>query len=286
MKRLLRPIVNPALTIVNNISADINDNNERRKYAPRIIPPRALRRSGGGIEGYISGGQGQMERLIRLAGLTPASHLLDVGCGDGRLASALVGFLKEGTYQSFEVQKRFVGFLSRHVTKKHPNFGFVHADLWHSYYNPAGKDKTTDYVFPYPDSSFDVVFLNSIFTHFIPNEVEHYLNEIHRVLKNEGVVLATYFIANSESIAMDSQGLSAASLRGTAQKLLNFSFENYWTRDNSIRETLVAIDEMWLMKTHQTNNLEVTKVVYGAWCGRDGKNEAGQDLVVARKLGQ
>lgn len=286
MKSLLYSIINPVFSTVKNVSTDIKDLQERQKHPERLIPPRSLRRSGGTIDGYIAGGQGQADRLIEYAGLKQSSHLLDVGCGDGRLASALAEFLKDGTYQSFEVQKQFVDFLSRHITKKYPNFCFVHADLWHSYYNPTGKYKTTDYIFPYADDSFDVVFLNSIFSHFAPNEIEHYLNEIRRVLKNEGVVLATYFIANPESIAMDSRGLSAASLRGALPKLLNFSFENYWTRDNSFKERLIIVDETWLTKSYHASNLEVTQIVYGTWCGRDGKNEAGQDIVVARKLGQ
>lgn len=283
MKRLLHPIVNPLLTIAHNISTDINDNNERRKYAPRIIPPRALRRSGGGIASYISGGQGQMERLIRLAGLTPASQLLDVGCGDGRLASALFEFFEEGSYRSFEVQKRYLDFLKGAIARKNPKFSFEYADLWHSYYNPRGQYKTEEYVFPYDDNTFDIVFLNSIFTHFLPVTIAHYLDEINRVLKPDGTVLATYFIANDESIELDKRGLSATSLRGALPRLLNYSFENYWSRDQNAAEPLVIVDEGWLKRAYETRGCEITNVVYETWCGRYGKNEAGQDMIVARK---
>ncbi len=257
---------------------------ERRKHYPTIIPPRHLRRAGKGISDYVAGGRRQIEWARKFAGLTPQSDILDIGCGDGRMAAAAVTFLDSGSYSSFEVNRSFVEFLQRKIGRKHPQFQFIHADLYHSYYNPSGRFKNRDYVFPYEDGRFDVVFLNSIFTHFPPDEIASYLSEIGRVLKASGTVLSTYLIATEESIAMDRQGLSEEDLTCGLDYLLNYRFENYWTRDEDIRERIVAVDYEWLVRAYTAAGLEIQRVLWGTWCGRgrDADNTQ-QDMVIAKK---
>src|SRR5262249_25877413 len=137
----------------------------RFRYWPRIIPPRRLRRSGKDIAGYVRGGNWMLEKCQKWGSLNPSSHILDVGCGDGRFAAALARFLKNGSYSSFEVNGGFVSYLRRRFGKRRPSFSFTHANLWHSYYNPSGKVQAAEYRFPYAENQFDLVFLNSILSH-------------------------------------------------------------------------------------------------------------------------
>ena len=48
------------------------------------------------------------------------------------------------------------------------------------------ETKASEYTFPYEDGEFDVVVLTSVFTHMLPDDVAHYLDEIARVLKPGG----------------------------------------------------------------------------------------------------
>ena len=58
----------------------------------------------------------------------------------------------------------------------------------------------TQFTFPYKAKSFDVIFLFSVFTHMLPDEIEHYLKEISRMLKPGGICLTTLFLyEDSES---------------------------------------------------------------------------------------
>ncbi|MDP3919388.1 MAG: hypothetical protein Q8R76_01085 [Candidatus Omnitrophota bacterium] len=70
-----------------------------------LVPPPELRRPRG-IEAsaYIKDGHDIVSRVRASAGLTPNSHVLDVGCGSGRFASALTQFLEAGSYSGLEVQ--------------------------------------------------------------------------------------------------------------------------------------------------------------------------------------
>src|SRR3990167_5743553 len=99
-----------------------------------INPPRRLRRSKL-IRDFLEDGQIQLQRLVKYANLNSKSNILDIGCGGGKLISALLPVIKEGTYSTFEVNKEYIEFLSNSIAKKYHNFTFNHADLWHSYYN-------------------------------------------------------------------------------------------------------------------------------------------------------
>lgn len=136
--------------------------------------------------------------------------MLDVGCGSGRMALPLTGYLNsEGRYAGFDISQKAIAWCQEHITSAHPNFQFEVSDIYNSLYNPKGKYQSLDFRFPYPDASFDVVFLTSVFTHMFPPDVEHYLDEISRVLKPGGRCLCTYFLLNDESLAHIAEGKSA-----------------------------------------------------------------------------
>lgn len=246
----------------------IQDTLLRIKHYPTVIPPRRLRRSRKSIHEFLDGGKFQVGLARLHGGLHPGTALLDIGCGDGRFPSALSGFFQGGSYTTFEVNSGYVSYLSKTLGRKEKAFRFIHADLWHSYYNPKGRHKTTEYVFPFPDATFDMVYLNSIFTHFLPAEIDHYLEEIARVLKPGGTLYATYFIANEENLAMDEKGMSEKNLSLSLPRVMNHKHGNYWVRDNDVKEHVVGVDEGWLRDAYRRHGLSVEKIVFGTWCGR------------------
>ncbi len=270
---------------VRNRAVRVADLFVRARYFPRAIPPPHLRRSRAlDVGGYVRGGDFQLRLCRRWTGLHEDSDLLDVGCGDGRFAAALAGFLRSGSYQGFDVDARFVSHLSRTLGRRRARFGFQHSDLWHSYYNPTGMQRIGEFVFPYAEASFDIVYLNSIFSHFLPADVAHYLREIRRVLKPGGIVYSTYYLGNPESVAADQAGHAAADLRLGRPRLLNFREEHCWTRDEDVKERIVVIDEEWLRAKHAAAGLGIEEIVWGTWCGRPDTGENHQqDIVLARK---
>jgi ubiquinone/menaquinone biosynthesis C-methylase UbiE len=251
---------------------------------PNIIPPIDRMRAGKDIRNYVIAGKRMREVLEKYAGLTPDSKVLDVGCGDGRLANNLSRYMKHGSYDGFDVQFKFIEFLQKAYCNKQ-NITFKHADLWHSYYNPKGVHKPEEYVFPYNNKQFDVLFLNSIFSHFLPDTIFHYLREIARVLKLNGRVVFTCFIVNEEAKHYDTLGISAPHLLKRHKHILNNNFGNYWTRDDDIREMVVGIEEAWLKKACSDADLNILEIVPGYWCGRPKVEDIGcQDIVVATTI--
>jgi len=158
------------------------------------LPPLRLRDVGGGDFKRI--GEELAALLIR-HGLEPGHRVLDIGCGVGRVALPLTRYLTSGTYDGFDIVKRWIRWCRRNITPAHPRFRFTHADVYNSHYNRHGVP-ASQYRFPYADASFDFIFATSVFTHLDPAAARNYLREAQRVLAPGGTLLATFFILDED----------------------------------------------------------------------------------------
>lgn len=243
-----------------------------------VLPPRELQDwvGGGGADAYKAIGNKFLGHLVDLCGLQPGDAVLDVGCGSGRMALPLTGYLSPvGRYAGFDVSREAIAWCTQNISGSHPNFDFTVADVQSSQYNPKGKYKSSDFRFPYPDGSFDVVLLASVFTHMLPADVRHYLQEIVRVLKPGGRSLITFFLLNEESLALMKEGKGP----------LNFEHEMQGYRTTNIEnpEAAIAYPEAFVRDLYGKCGLELREPLrYGSWSGRtDGMG--GQDAVIAVK---
>ncbi|WP_336410057.1 class I SAM-dependent methyltransferase [Mycobacterium tuberculosis] len=264
------------------------------------LPPKSLRQFVGGA--YKEVGAEFVGYLVDLCGLQPDEAVLDVGCGSGRMALPLTGYLNsEGRYAGFDISQKAIAWCQEHITSAHPNFQFEVSDIYNSLYNPKGKYQSLDFRFPYfevsdiynslynpkgkyqsldfrfpyPDASFDVVFLTSVFTHMFPPDVEHYLDEISRVLKPGGRCLCTYFLLNDESLAHIAEGKSAH----------NFQHEGpgYRTIHKKRPEEAIGLPETFVRDVYGKFGLAVHEPLhYGSWSGRE-PHLSFQDIVIATK---
>lgn len=56
--------------------------------------------------------------------------MLDVGCGSGRMALPLTGYLNsEGRYAGFDISQKAIAWCQEHITSAHPNFQFEVSDI-------------------------------------------------------------------------------------------------------------------------------------------------------------
>ena len=148
------------------------------------LPHRRLRLMGDDDTRFTE----QANRLAHLTyqwGLEDGDELLDVGCGVGRLAiGLLVGTSFQGRYVGFDVMPRHVRWARRHLTPVAPSFRFRHVDVHNDRYNPEGAVAPAELRFPARSGGFDLATLYSIFTHFYRADIEVYLAELHRVLRD------------------------------------------------------------------------------------------------------
>src|SRR5687768_6601621 len=163
-----------------------------------MIPDYAVAEyvGGGGAEQYKAVGREQVEWLRDLGGLKEDDDVLEVGCGIGRIAAPLTQYLRQGTYRGFDIVPHGIEWCRQRITPRYPNFEFFVADIYNKEYNPGGKQKASEYSFPFPDASFDFVFLTSVFTHMLADDVDRYTAEIGRVLRHGGRCYCTAYLIN------------------------------------------------------------------------------------------
>ena len=173
-----------------------------------MVPPRRKMFMGG--REYEAVGKALLRQFVAYGGLTERCDVLDVGCGIGRAAVPLTGFLSaEAAYHGFDVVADGVDWCTKQVSARFPNFVFEHADVYNGVYNPDGVHRAEEYSFPHDSATFDFAFATSVFTHMLAPEVDHYLAEIERVLRPGGCVFATFFLLNPRSVEAVASGLSA-----------------------------------------------------------------------------
>ena len=166
-------------------------------YDPELVPPLDLMRQEGidVLEEWFRWGE-EWSMLLRIYGhVTHSSSVLEIGCGLGRIAFPLRYILSaDGSYEGFEICQNKVVFLERTFHRAYSNFRFVWANIHNTYYNPQGQITSTDYRFPYPAATFDIVYAASVFTHMLPDATAHYFRESARVLKPGGCAVFSFFL--------------------------------------------------------------------------------------------
>lgn len=157
-------------------------------YRYFLISPELLRNERNIITGYVSGMR-VVDWLSVHTNLDEKSRILDVGCGDGRVASAFAryGVKFRGKYYGFDIDKKRIDSLNQ-LFKSNVSFNFTHADIYHSYYNKNGKVDADNYNYEYSPNSFDIIFFNSIFSHLKLSVISGNLNESFRCLSSEGQI--------------------------------------------------------------------------------------------------
>lgn len=201
--------------------------------------------------------------------------MLEIGCGCGRSALPMAEFLTSGRYTGIDISKEGIRWCSENIASENPRFTFRHADVFNREYNPGGRSAAGNFTFPFPDRSFDFVYLTSVFTHMLPGDVAHYLAEIHRVLADGGRTFLTFFLWNDES-----RRLSAS---GRAKPRFWHNTGEYLTVDPAVPERATCFPEPFVIALLEENGFTMKRgPLYGFWPGREGP-AFGQDSITAWK---
>jgi SAM-dependent methyltransferase len=239
----------------------------------------------GAVQDFVASGEAFVDALRAVAGMTTSSHVLDVGCGVGRLALPASRFLAaDGGYEGLDIVPEGIAWCQQHIADLHDNVHFTLADIYNKEYNPKGHLQAADYRFPYESDTFDVVVLASVFTHMLPVEVEHYIGEIARVLKKDGRLFATYFLITQESLRLMDSSASPMKMK------FKHNQGPCWFVSAKIPELAVAYDEDYIRAVYAKHGLSGEPDLYvGAWRGGPGhwppiSSIGYQDTLVATKL--
>lgn len=143
---------------------------------------------------YLRSAEAEARRLVDELGCSSSSRVLDVGCGQGRLAIGLIRVLGEVNYTGIDVDKTSIDWCSKHLAERRPNMLFLHLDLFNERYNRKGNKILDEFRLPVPDASADIIYLYSVFSHLTERDMRAYLNDFNRILGWGGKLFFTTFI--------------------------------------------------------------------------------------------
>jgi len=242
---------------------------------PFPFPPEDLR-VGVGDGDYYRVGEELVGRLKELAGLGPASHVLDIGCGLGRVAWPLARELgPDGSYDGFDAARAYIEWCANGLALDPQRVRFHWFDIRSSVYNPTGAIDGENLTFPWPDNSFTLAIANSLFTHLSPAGTINYLRETARTLAAGGRLFASFFVLDDESLEVIANH----------ERFPHFTetFEHGRIADPDSPDAAIAFNADWLHQLFLSCGFDIEIYRQGRWRGPEKEQELYQDLVVARK---
>jgi SAM-dependent methyltransferase len=264
------PIVNVVVHAADPVDFIVRGMKGRLHLPPYSIRVRSngVRRDIGG-EGFVQVGRTITRLLGVRAQLAPESRVLEIGCGCGRNAIALADFLDDGNYTGMDIERVALEAASNNPLLQRKHFAFDFLDVRNDAYNPDGRYLATEYVLPYPDQSFDVVFLISVFTHMLTDEVRNYAKQIARVLKPRGRCFLTAYL-----------------LDRNMAKQFGFRAQEHSYADESVPGIAVAYHSAFLSSTFAANGMLMScGPLWGTVHGSMAETALDQDLIVFAKKG-
>lgn len=144
---------------------------------------------------YLQSALSEAQRVVGPLALRQSDLVMDIGCGQGRMAIGLLRLRPTARYVGVDVSMPSIAWCKRHIEADHPNFRFHHLDLVNARYNPQGAAMPPGFRLPAEDRSVAVVYLWGVVTNMEPEFLPAYVREIDRVLQADGRLFLT---ANTE----------------------------------------------------------------------------------------
>ena len=163
-----------------------------------VLPPVHMRTGGSCFRehaDFLSGARNDVQKLQELCGLKETSRILDIGCGPCRLPTGILqtmGAVRR--YCGVDVKKSYTDWGTKYVTKAHPQFTFHHINVFNERYNRQSSVQQQSLYLPFEEESFDIIYLYSVFSHLLQEDIEAYLQEFARLLAPGGSVFLTAFV--------------------------------------------------------------------------------------------
>lgn len=197
--------------------------------------------------------------------------IFDLGCGSGRLSypfAKLVG--NKGKYYGADVWAEGIDMCKARFTQPNMSFHLIPAKN-NYYFDKFNPEVTNNFTLDFlPDSSINLIFATSVFTHLIEEDARAYLHEFKRTLKPDGYAYVTCFII--DRFFMD---YVAATNKYTAVKEVSPGhYQAYEGQGFFGGFTRQKIEEMV-----RDAGLEIITLERGRWARKPGAN-THQDLII------
>lgn len=171
--------------------------------------PLPINRSNEGLETdekYVASAIELADQLQIYCALSPSSKILDFGSGQGRLAIGMdASSALFSEYIGIDTDSASIEWSEKNLSKFNSKLKFLHLPVFNARYN-VGTSQAPQ-VLPLGAGELDIVFLNSVFSHMLYDDIRFYLEEFNRVLSRGGLIYTTCFVeSNVPNVEENPQG--------------------------------------------------------------------------------
>ena len=172
------------------------------RYRGHYLPLKGMRSQMCGVEFaseefFVESGRAEAKRLIASLGLSPASKVVEIGSGLGRLAIGLLQEAGRVEYWGFDANALWIAWCRKHIEPRHPSYRFIHVDVANELYNPTGATLGDRFRFPLADAHADIVYMWGVFTNMRLDDARVYVRETGRLLRHGGRAFLTAFVESN-----------------------------------------------------------------------------------------
>jgi SAM-dependent methyltransferase len=246
------------------------------EYEGYKFPVHLVDMTGGGTDTWDEISKYHVSMYKQYAPIQKDHFVVEMGSGVGRDAIQIAKILsKKGRYIGLDIIRDSILWCQQNISTKHPNFEFIYLDINSQIHNPTGGQKTTDIKLPIPSNSVDRIMLHSVFTHMFEDDITHYLKDFRRILKKDGIVLASFFLLDEETLARARKNKSTLTFKYPSP----FGKDSL-VNDNQYPEGAVGYYPAAIKRMLKNSRMKVSGPVHiGSWSGLK-KASNGQDIFV------
>jgi ubiquinone/menaquinone biosynthesis C-methylase UbiE len=243
----------------------------------KLIPPARYRTPGQSALSEFGYSAGVMAAYLGEHLKSENPHILDLGCGTGKMVSAVWGLLGErGRYTGLDIDSWMIDFDRRWYPSN--RCSFIHAPVYNAMYNPKGIPQS-EYRLPLEDGSIDAAIAFSLFTHLRQEDAQHYFQELARLLKPGAPALFTFFLIDERYDPNRFRGTRWC-FDSTIEGQPEWYYASYY---KAIPEAQIGVTRKGI-DLLLGDDFTLEKVYSGWWCGLPGAML--QDALVFRRKGE
>ena len=161
-------------------------------YKDLYLPPFRENQGLSKNEDYLQSAIDQLTHLNQISAFNKQTSFLDFGCGQGRIANGIkLQQLPLAQYWGIDTHELSINWCNKWLTKYNLPFKFKHVAAYNARYNKQAQHLAP---LPFKEGDFNMIFLNSVFSHMVTKDIEFYLDEFSRVMQPGGVLYVTGFV--------------------------------------------------------------------------------------------
>lgn len=235
---------------------------------PRIpLPPPGLLTTGGNEAELLAGGMALLDLPRQLDLWSPDIPVVDIGCGDGRVAYGLLQKGQRAPYFGMDMATDRLGWLRPNLLPWLPDGSDI--------VEMQAGDGQGGATLPWPGWQPGLVVLHEILTRSPADRLVSILAGLAECLPIGAAACANLYLLNQESRDLQRRR------RGVVRFALPEADSDPHV-DSPGPSPAVAHDEAWLHAQVNDAGLRVDMILYGGWCGRH-RAFTHHDLAVLRR---